>query len=173
VSLKGRLRGLDAGVRWLETEGRYRRIKNMVKLLEMAEVIADRTAADPALAARWDRDFPSVPVSWFRRIAGRPPLPPPPPPPVVVPQAPPPKVESPPPVVQAPPPPRPPPRPPPVPEPLPGQPVAPPASDRAIRLVHWRKREAYDYDEEERPGTNGRCITEYDVLRDEDDDDEP
>jgi hypothetical protein len=29
-----------------------------------------------------------------------------------------------------------------------------------------------DYDEEERPGTNGRCITEYDPLHDEDEDDD-
>ena len=55
---------------------------------------------------------------------------------------------------------------------LPGQPVAPPSPDMEIRPTRWRARTAQDYDEEERPGTNGRCLTEYDVLRDEDDDDE-
>jgi len=43
-----------------------------------------------------------------------------------------------------------------------------------IRPTRWRPRGGRDddRDEEERPGTNGRCITEYDPLRDDNDDDE-
>jgi hypothetical protein len=38
------------------------------------------------------------------------------------------------------------------------------------RPVQWRIRGPDDHDREE-PGTNGRCLTEYDVLASEDDDD--
>jgi len=49
-------------------------------------------------------------------------------------------------------------------------PVSLPSPDMEIRPVRWRAREARDDDEEDRPGTNGKCITEYDPLADEDDD---
>jgi hypothetical protein len=191
--LKGRLRGLDAGVRWLETEGRYRRIVNMMKILEMAQKFADRVAADPVHAAKVKKDAPIFFAYMSRVSAGlRPPAPPSPPP----------EPEAAPPVrpilrdaaVPAAPQdeestdrsantdltlegsePAPPPPPTPAPRPvMPGQPVAPPPPDMQIRPVQWRPREAQDYyEEEDVPGTNGHCITEYDPLRDEDDDDEP
>ena len=40
-----------------------------------------------------------------------------------------------------------------------------------IRPVYWRKRGEPDDDEEDEPGTNGRCIVDYDPFSDEDDDD--
>lgn len=177
MSQKGRLRRLDAGVRWLETEGTYIRIESLVKSLEMLLDIADRADADPAFAARWKETFPSVVLPPPRRTAApsrpRPESAPPPEraperAPVIGPKAPQsPKVESPPPVIEARPPPLP---PPPPPEPMPGQPTSPPSPDMEIRPVRWRERGPQDYYEEE-GDTYGRCITEYDVLRDEYDDD--
>ena len=181
MSQKGRLRRIDAGLDWLETEGRYRRIRNMIKVQEMTQKFADRVAADPAYVAKVKKDMPIFFAYMSRLSAGlRPPGPPEPEPaPLVlpilrdaaVPAAPQNEV---------------------LPEPalphpeerrvaarlegcdpaLPGQPVAPPPPDMEIRPTRWRPREEQDYDEEERPGTNGRCITEYDPLRDEDDDDD-
>ncbi len=86
MSQKGRLRRLDAGVRWLETEGTYLRIAGLVKCLEMLMDIADRRAVDPAFAARWDRDFSYVrlppPRSGVQPAAPKSkPAPPPPRPP--------------------------------------------------------------------------------------------
>jgi hypothetical protein len=181
VSLKGPLRRLEAGVRWLETEGRFVRIEAMMKILEMTQEIADRRAVDPAFAARWDKDF-SFPLPP-PRVSARPPAPkreaaPPERAPerasVIVSQTPPsPKVEPPPPAIEvraaAPPP------PPVMPAPLPGMPVTPPSPDMEIRPVRWRRREAQDYYDDEDEvvdGTNGQCLTEYDVFRDYDDDDD-
>lgn len=56
------------------------------------------------------------------------------------------------------------------PAPMPGMPVSPPSPDMEIRPVQWRQRGPQDYYEEE-DDSYGRCITEYDVLRDEYDDD--
>jgi hypothetical protein len=200
VSLKGRLRGLDAGVRWLETEGSFRRIRNMVRIQEMAQKFADRVAADPAHAAKVKKEDPFffAYMSWLS--AGlRPPAPPPPPEPEAAPPVLPilrdaaepaaPQDEA----VQVQTKPHPeercvaarqgafersrskhpegcePARSPP--DPMPGQPVAPPSPAMQIRPVQWRPREAQDYyEEEDVPGTNGHCITEYDPLRDEYDD---
>ncbi|MEI6200946.1 MAG: hypothetical protein WCP68_03250 [Enhydrobacter sp.] len=192
MSLKGRLRPLARRVEWLETEGRFRRIALMIKILEMKQEIADRLATDPAAAAQWKKDYPNVPCEL------------PPPSPHLRPRAP--EPEAAPRVVPigrdaavpaAPqdeesadrstntgltlrserlegPEPAPPPAPTPAPRPvMPGQPVAPPPPDMEIRPVHWRPRGARDYyDEDEPPGTNGRCITEYDPLRDEYDDED-
>ncbi len=165
MSQKGRLRRLERGVEWLETEGRFRRIELMFKILDMKQEIADRLAVDPAAAAQWKKDYPDFPCEL------------PPPSPHLRPRAPepdvrppPPKVEPPPPVVEAPPP-----IPPRPPEPVsvpPPAPPPPPDVDREVRPVHWRQRGAPDDDEEDAPGTNGRCITEYDPLRGEYDDDD-
>jgi hypothetical protein len=191
VSLKGRVRGLDAGVHWLETEGKFRRIRNMVKLQEMAQKFADRVAAAPAHAAKVKKDAPIFFAYMSRLSAGlSPPAPPPPAesdaaPPVrpilrdaAVPAAPQDEV-SPEPAPPHPeerraaarlegcdpaPPPAPTRAPPPI---MPGQPAERPPPDMQIRPVHWRPREAQDYYEEDVPGTNGHCITEYDPLRDE------
>jgi hypothetical protein len=188
VSQKGRLRRLDAGVRWLETEGTYIRIAGLVKYLEMLLDIADRADVDPAFAAKWERDFPYIPLPPPRRKASPPspkpePAPAPEPAPSVASQTPPREVEPPRsqlsptaiepraapvvPVME-----KPPPRPPDPPAPMPGMPVEPRQPDMEIRPVRWRQREPEDYadDEEEVDGTNGRCLIEYDVLRDYDDD---
>jgi len=178
VSQKGRLRRLDAGVRWLETEGTYLRVAGLVKYLEMLLDIADRAAVDPVFAAEWERDFPYIVLPPPRRTAAPPrPKPEPAPPPestrVIVPETPP---EPAPPVLpilrdaalqaatqdevareSAPP------------APMPGMPVSPPSPDMEIRPVQWRQRGPQD-DYEEEGDTYGRCITEYDVLRDEYDD---
>ncbi len=198
MSQKGRLRRLERGVEWLETEGRFRRIELMFKILDMKQEIADRLAVDPAAAAQWKKDYPDFPCEL------------PPPGPHLRPRAPEPDVRPPPPKVE-PPPPVPSPVSPPVPspeiaaQPLPvivaetpppppasvdvfpsvpspeiapwPPPVAPPhpppsSPDLEYRPVHWRKRGEWDDDEEDRPGTNGRCITEYDPLRHEYDDDD-
>ena len=161
MSLKGRLRRLDAGVRWLETEGVFIRWQLRMKLAQMTQAIADHRARVKALppaprAAPILRDAPlrGAPQDEVVRVQAKP-----------LPEERPAR-----------------PRPgaferlrskrPEECEPaLPGQPVAPPPPDMEIRPVRWGPRTAQDYDEEERPGTNGRCITEYDTLRDEEDDD--
>lgn len=61
MSLASRLRRLEARVHWLETEGMLRHITAMMKTLERMQEISDRLHADPALAARWKRDFPGFP----------------------------------------------------------------------------------------------------------------
>jgi len=189
VSQKGRLRRLDAGVRWLETEGTYLRIAGLVKSLEMLRDIADRADVDPAFAAEWKETFPSIvlPPSRRKAAASRPkPEPAPEPAPSVASQTPPREVEPPrsqlsPPAIESHPAPvvpvkdvpvmeKPPPRPPDPPAPMPGMPVEPRQPDMEIRPVHWRQRGPHDYYEDE-DDSYGRCITEYDVLRDEYDDD--
>ena len=222
MSQKGRLRRLESGVCWLETEGRYRRIVNLMKINEMAEKFADRVAADPAHAAKVKKEMPFFYAYMSRVSAGlRPPAPSSPPSPepeaaprvvpillgnsslrsncldAAVPGAPQdeggtdrsintdlrsersecpgafersrskrPEGSEP----------APPPAPAPTPAPrpvMPGQPAELPSPDMQIRPVHWRPRGVRDYyDEPDVPGTNGRCITEYDPLRDEYDDDE-
>ena len=197
MSLKSRLRRLDAGVRWLETEGKYLFIKGMVKTLEMLLDIADRADVDPAFAAHWKKSYPFIVLPPPRRMdraspAKSEPVPPPDrapaPKPVIVPQTPPsPEIESPRRVIEAQPPPRLPEPPPPEsrppeprppeprpPEPMPGMPVSPPSPDMEIRPVRWRQRGPQDYDDDEEDdvvdGTNGRCLTEYNVFRHYDDD---
>ena len=152
MSLKSRLRRLDAGVHWLETKGVARR----KWLATIRRAFARRGADDRGMAAGRKK---SVPSSAPNPIVAAGTLPP------KVVALPPPRT---PPVIEARPPPRPPDA---VPQTIPGQPVARPPPDMEIRPTRWRARTAQDYDEEERQGTNGRCITEYDVLRDEDDDD--
>ena len=154
MSHKSRLQRLDAGVHWLETEGVVLRAEYMMKIAKIMQGIDEHRARNRSIAARAKKRAPSSAPT---------PPPPPDPKPVVAPQPPPLKV------VEARPPPKPPPRPP---EHLPGQPVSPPPPDMEIRPTRWRARGAQDYDGEERPGTNGRCITDYDPLRDEDDDDD-
>ena len=178
MSLKGRLRRLDAGVRWLETEGAFIVIEARIKYVEMTQDIADRAVADPVVATEWKRIFPSVPLPP-PRVSVRPPAPKPiiAPRPVVVPPlpegeqrlpvaAPAPAPSA---VIEARLPPPPPPRPPDPPAPMPGMPVSPPSPDMEIRPVHWRQRGPQD-DYGDDDATYGRCITEYDVLRDEYDD---
>ena len=174
MSLKSRLRRLDAGVRWLETEGVFVRAQLATKLHGMLQDMSDHAAAHPEVAAQWKniRHLLPPPRVKERALAKAAPL--------VVPilrdaavpaapqdevgreSAPHPEERR----VAA----RPegkPARPPP--DPLPGQPASFPPADMQIRPVHWRQRGAQDYyDEDDPPGTNGRCITEYDPLADED-----
>jgi hypothetical protein len=178
MSLKGPLRRLEAGVRWLETEGRLARVQSGMKILAMTQEIADRAAVDPAFAAKWQKDFAYVPLPPPR--VGAPPVATPPlparPAPVVVPDVPPPKVAPPAPAPVAT---RaaerePEPEPAPLAEPvhLPGMPVSPFPDDMMVRPVQWRLRGPEDfYDDGKRSdGTHGRCLTDYDPLRDEYDD---
>ena len=162
MSHKSRLRRLDAGVRWLETEGVLIAWQLRMKLAQIQQEIADHLAANPDIAAKHKGLFDVLPPP---RVKVRPPArTPPPAPPLPKPVQPP--------AIEVRPPPLPPPRAPePPPEPLPGQPVAPRPAHLEIRPVHWRPRGPQDYDEE-RPGTNGRCIVNYDPFRDEDDDDD-
>ena len=146
MSVKSRLRRLDAGVRWLETEGVFIRWELRMKLAQMTKAIDDHRARVKALPPRV-----RAPILRHAPLGGAPQDE------AVRVQANPPPVE------------RPAPRPP---ESLPGEPVAPPSPDMEIRPTRWRPHGARDYDEEERPGTNGRCITDYDPLRDEDDEDD-
>ncbi len=53
MSLKSRLRRLDAGVRWLETEGVFVRAQLARKLVGMLQEMSDHAAAHPDVAARW------------------------------------------------------------------------------------------------------------------------
>ncbi len=76
MSHKGRLRRLEAGVHWLETEGLCRHIEAGLRTLEMLQTIADRQATDPAFAARWKRDFPNFPIKLPPPSAGVRPAPP-------------------------------------------------------------------------------------------------
>jgi hypothetical protein len=62
VSLKSRLRRLDAGVRWLETEGVLIRWQLMMKLVQRVQDIADHMAGDPEFAAQWKKNVPSLPL---------------------------------------------------------------------------------------------------------------
>ena len=161
MSLKGRLRRLDAGVRWLETEGVFIRWQLRMKLAQMTQAIADHRARVKALPPRVRapilRDAPlrSAPQDEVVRVQAKPH-------PEERPARPRPgafeRLRS--------------KRPEGCESALPGQPVAPPSPDMEIRPTHWRPHGAQDYGEEERPGTNGRCITEYDPLRNEDDDDD-
>ena len=144
MSLKSRLRRLDAGVRWLETEGVARR----KWLARIRQAFARRGTGDRGMVAGRKKSVPSSAPKPIVASGTSPPkvvaLPPPRTPPVIeaAPQA------------------------------MPGQPVAPQSPDMEIRPTRWRPRTAQDYEEEERPGTNGRCITEYDPLRDEDEDED-
>jgi hypothetical protein len=149
VSLKGRLRRLDAGVRWLETEGVFIRWELRMKLAQMTKAIDDHRARVKALPPAPKpilRDAPlrGAPQDEAVRVEAKPHL-------EERPARP--RLEG---CEPA----------------LPGQPTSPPSPEMEIRPVRWRARTAQDYDEEERPGTNGRCITEYDPLRDPYDDDD-
>jgi hypothetical protein len=80
VSLKARIRGLEAKVEWLETRGELRKIELQFKLQQKKREIADRLAANPKAAAL----FAAAGITFIRptpRPAPPPPLPPPRPPP--------------------------------------------------------------------------------------------
>ena len=49
---RGRLRRLEAGVRWLETEGVIRRAELRLKLARMTQEMADYLATNPAIAKK-------------------------------------------------------------------------------------------------------------------------
>ena len=75
MSLKGPLRRLEAGVRWLETEGVVRRAELVLKLVRTVQAIADHKAGDRAFAAQWKKNVPSLPLPPPRvkpRPRGRP-----------------------------------------------------------------------------------------------------
>ncbi len=56
---------------------------------------------------------------------------------------------------------------------MPGQLTSPRPADSEILPVTWRPRTARDDAEDiDAPGTNRRCLTEYDVLGDYGDDDD-
>jgi hypothetical protein len=75
VSLKGRIRGLEARIEWLETRGELRKIELQFKLQQKKREIADRLAANPKAAAL----FAAAGITSIRPTP-RPPLPPSPPP---------------------------------------------------------------------------------------------
>lgn len=139
MSLKSQLRRLDAGVRWLETEGRHRRVATMMKTLERMQEIADRVASDPAFAVRWKKDFSYIPLPPPTVTA----------PPVVVPLPPPPLLPPPPPAASV-------------------VRVEVPSMNKETGAAWWRARGPQDYFDDGR--TSGTCLTDYEVLRDEDDD---
>jgi hypothetical protein len=91
VSLKARIRGLEAKVEWLETRGELRKIELQFKLQQKKREIADRLAANPKAAAL----FAAAGIKSIRPTPR--PAPPPPPPPLPPPRPPPPlsPVESP------------------------------------------------------------------------------
>ena len=84
---RGRLRRLEAGVRWLETEGVIRRAELRLKLARMTQEMADYLATNPAIAKK----HPSL-LDGLPRPS--PHLRPRAPAPVVVAESPPPEVEA-------------------------------------------------------------------------------
>jgi len=172
VSLKARLRRLEAGVNWLETAGMFIRVMNLIQTSEMKQAIADCIASDPAFAARWKEtgfglELPPPKVPVVKPVPE--PRPASPPEPAQPPAeersegAPPEKREPAPrelPVV-----------------PPPELPVEPPIEPpfnydppkhMQIRPVTWRPREADDCDWDDDSSMMGRCLVDYDPLADAD-----
>jgi hypothetical protein len=75
VSLKARIRGLEAKVEWLEQWGELRKIELQFKLQQKKREIADRLAANPKAAAL----FAAAGITSIRPTPPPPPAPPPPP----------------------------------------------------------------------------------------------
>jgi hypothetical protein len=175
MALMERLRRVEAGIEWLETEGQFRLLGTKIKLLKWKERVEAELRRDPGHAgARQIAPYVGVAL---------PPLPQPPRPAPVVrpPPAPPapPEPQRAPVVVAAPAPPM----------PLPPEPE-PPAEKwethdipehMQIRPVTWRRRGLQDVDDLQdgsedgsdggsdagRPGS-GQCLTDYDPLAEED-----
>jgi hypothetical protein len=95
VSLKGRIRGLEARIEWLETRGELRKIELQFKLQQKKREIADRLAANPKAAAL----FAAAGITSIRPTPRPPPPSPPPlpPPPQLSPMEPPAALRAPPP----------------------------------------------------------------------------
>ena len=151
MRLKARLKRLAADVHWLKYDGALNVIEKQLRLMELMNGLeaAEQRQAEAAKT-------PNKAVA--RSTAPEVRVPPPPP---ARPEASP----SPSPDSLPDPPPKPPPDPPLV------LPFAPNALEHTQSMpVQWRIRGPDDYDWEE-PGTNGRCLTEYDPLASEDDDD--
>jgi hypothetical protein len=190
MSLKGPLRRLEAGVKWLEGEGTFRHLEILFKMIEMKQEIADNLARNKEKAAEFERSgllrtLNLPPPSWAARPA--PPAPPvarpvrvEPPPVPSVPSAP--TVvrdevvvvhaASPPPPSPSPPEPASRPRPEPSPEPPSEPPLVQPFNydpppEMQIRPVTWRRRDAADYADDE-DDMYGKCIVDYDPLAQED-----
>jgi hypothetical protein len=144
VRLKARLKRLAADVQWLKYDGALNVIEKQIRFMETMDAL-DAARQRQAEAAKLPKKAVVRPTA--REAPPPKPTPGPTPPPTPPPTAPP----SP-------------------PAPMPGQPTSLPSADSEIRPVTWRPRTAQDYAEDDRPGTNGRCITEYDVLRDYGDD---
>lgn len=162
-ALRRRVLALDRHVHWLETEGMFRNIKAMIRIVEMKQAIADRIAIDPEAAARWAEADYGLVLPPPRVTTRRPPAPPPPPPVAAEPPrpAPEPAREQPPaaapPVVA--------PRPPPEP-PVPAwQPYDPP-EQMQIRPVHWRPRGAADYLDDDVDDADAPEDDDYDPFAD-------
>jgi hypothetical protein len=174
MSLKARIRGLEADMRWLRTEGTFRQIQAMIKTNEMKQEIADRIARDPAAAARWAEAGFSLKLPPPQVPVVKAPPPPAPAPPVLpanarglpranrdAPLRDAPQGE----VVRVEPPLKPPPEPPDPPEPPPFN--YDPPEHMQIRPVSWRPRGAADYDDDYDDGpVEGRCLVDYDPLED-------
>jgi hypothetical protein len=163
MALMARLRRIEAGIEWLETEGMFRLCRAQFKWLKMKEQIEARLARDPGdEGARRVAPYlgvklpplpkPPAPAPLVRQPAPPTPAPPPLSPPVPAP------------VATTPPPPKPPPPPPTwethdIPEHM------------QIRPVQWRRRDASDVDDWDDGGRDySQCLTEYDVLAEEEDD---
>ncbi len=156
MSLKSDLRRQRADVEWLKQRAR-RRAESRLNIIEIRKEIARRDRAEkaranrPAPQAKPTPQTKPVPPAKSAPPAVSPPTGAPPQPPQQSPAQPP--TGSPP--VQ----------------PFNGQPFYDERPEHLqIRPVHWRQRGPQDYDYEEKPGTNGRCIVDYDPLEDDDDD---
>jgi len=159
MSLMARIRRCKAQLEWLHEKGPLRLCELQLKALEQKAGVEARLKANPRnenarrMATMLGLALPSLPKP--------PPDPPVRPPPMPVVQREPPPT----PVVVAPPAAPPPPKPKPPPEPSYDIP-----EHMQIRPVHWRERNASDvddWDDEDSPGY-GQCLTEYDVLAEED-----
>ena len=131
MSLKSRLRRLEAGVRWLETEGAILAQEWKLKLLDTLQRLSDHTADDPSYREGWNKRLPLVQLPPPRVKPRAPPMPKPAP--VVAPVVAPVRTDAP-----SPPPSTPKPSPPPAPRPAPvGGFHVEPAME--IAPVFWRK----------------------------------
>jgi hypothetical protein len=170
MALMARLRRIEAGIEWLETEGMFRVCKTQVKFLKMQEQIEARLARDPGDEhARWLAPYLGIKLPPLPKpVVYSPPPPAPAPPPSAPARAPPEEprvarersfadvVQVPP--VSSPPPP----------------PVAWETHDilehMQIRPVRWRQRDASDVDDwEDGERDYSQCLTEYDPIEEDDD----
>jgi len=159
MSLMTRLRRVEAGIEWLETEGVLRLCATKIKWLQMKEQVEARLAREPGhemarhLGSVMGVKLPPLPAP----VVVRPPAPLPPTAPPSPPSAPEPVV------VASPPPPKPPP------SPRETWETHDIPEHMQIRPVMWRRRGPQDDDDWDDGGRDyGQCLTDYDPLEEED-----